>query len=118
MYLTTRPLSDPVTTHRRYSFVHPDSKDTGHDTALQVLQRACEQYWWYREPVVEGLPFARLVFSFTVSGRDQWWTHHRALKLATDVYYALGMNETDVPDPEWEPLAPHMNRGYGRVQAS
>ena len=95
-----------MTTHRRYSFVHPGSKDTGHDTVLQVLQRACEQHWWYREPEVEGLPFARLVFSFTVSGRDQWWTHHRALKLATDC------------EPEWEPLAPHTNRGYGRVQVS
>lgn len=67
---------------------------------------------------MSGLPFARLVFSFTVSGRDQWWAHQRALKLATDVYYTLGMTEQDVPEPDWEPLAPHMNRGYGRVSVA
>lgn len=81
---------------------------------LGVLERAVEAHWWYREPEVSGLPFARLVFSFTVSGRDQWWAHHRALKLATDCYYALGMDETDVPQPDWEPLAPHTNRGHWR----
>lgn len=104
-----------MTTHRRYSFVHPDSKDEGHDTVLRILQTACEQHWWYRDPEVSGLPFARLVFSFTVSGRDQWWAHQRALKLATDCYYALGMYEVNVPAPEWEPLEPHSNRGYRRV---
>lgn len=107
-----------MTTHRRYVFVHPHERREGHELAHQVLQRACQLYWWYREPEVSGLPFARLVFSFTVSGRDQWWAHQRALKLATDVYYTLGMTEQDVPEPDWEPLAPHMNRGYGRVSVA
>lgn len=103
-----------MTTHRRYAFQHPGPQG-GHDVALQVLQRACELNWWYREPEVSGQPFGRLAFAFTVSGRDQWWAHQRAQKLATDVYYALGMTERDMPEPDWEPLAPHTNRGYGRV---
>jgi hypothetical protein len=81
---------------------------------LQLLERACELHWWYRDPEVSGLPFGRLGFSFTSSGRDQWWAHHRALKLATDCYYVLGMTEREVPEPDWEPLAPHMNRGHQR----
>lgn len=104
-----------MTTHRRYSFIHPEPKQNGHDTVLQVLQRACELHWWYRDPEVSGLPFARLVFGFTVSGRDQWWAHQRALRLATDCYYAIGLSENDVPEPDWEPLAPHTNRGRWRV---
>ena len=107
-----------MTTHRRYSFQHPDPITEGHDVALAVLEEAVLRHWWYREPEVAGLPFARLVFGFTVSGRDQWWAHHRALKLATDVYYALGMEETQVPEPDWEPLAPHTNRGRWRVPAA
>lgn len=103
-----------MTTHRRYSFVHPGAQG-GHEIVLAMLQGACAQHWWYRDPHVEGQPFNRLSFSFTVSGRDQWWTHQRAMKLAVDCYYALGMRETDVPAPEWEALAPHMNRGHSRV---
>lgn len=106
-----------MTTHRRYSFVHREPHG-GHDVVLTVLQKACEHHWWYREPHVEGQPYNRLSFSFTVSGRDQWWTHRRAMKLAVDCYYALGMRENDVVEPDWEPLAPHMNRGHERVQAT
>lgn len=105
-----------MTTHRRYSFVHPGPQD-GHDVVLRVLQEACELYWWYQEPWVEGQPFNRLSFSFTVLARDQWRAHVRAMKLAVNCYYALGMDEGRVPDPEWEALAPHMNRGHSRVPA-
>jgi hypothetical protein len=107
-----------VTTHRRYAFQHPGERREGHELVQQVLERACELNWWYQDPEVSGLPYARLAFAFTVSGRDQWWAHHRALKLATDVYYVLGMNEQDVPEPDWEPLAPHTNRGHGRVSVA
>lgn len=103
-----------MTTHRRYSFVHPGPQG-GHDAVLRVLQAACDRYWWYRDPHVEGQPFNRLSFSFTVSGRDQWWTHHRAMTLAVNCYYAMGMRERDVPPPDWEALAPHTNRGHDRV---
>lgn len=103
-----------MTTHRRYSFVHPGPQG-GHEAVLRVLQAACDQFWWYREPHVEGQPFNRLSFSFTVSGRDQWWTHHRAMELAVNCYYVLGMRERDVPEPAWEALAPHTNRGHDRV---
>jgi hypothetical protein len=106
-----------MTTHRRYSFVHPVPQD-GHEIVLRVLTTACEEHWWYREPHVEGQPFGRLSFSFTVSGRDRWWTHHRAMVLAVDCYYALGLREQDVPEPDWEALAPHMNRGHSRVTAA
>lgn len=104
-----------MTTHRRYSFEHPGPRCEGHEVVQQVLERACSLNWWYRDPEVSGLPFGRLTFSFTVSGRDQWWAHQRALKLATDVYYTLGMTEREVPEPDWEALAPHMNRGRWRV---
>lgn len=102
-----------MTTHRRYSFVHPGPQG-GHDVVHRVLAAACDACWWYREPHVEGQPFNRLSFSFTCSGRDQWWTHRRAMTLATNVYYALGMDERAVPPPDWEALAPHMNRGHAR----
>lgn len=82
---------------------------------LRVLQAACDLYWWYREPHVEGQPFDRLSFSFTVLARDQWRAHARAMKLAVDCYYAMGMRERDVPPPDWEALAPHTNRGHDRV---
>lgn len=106
-----------MTTHRRYSFVHPVAQG-GHEVVARILQIACDQFWWYREPHVEGQPFNRLSFSFTVSGRDRWWANQRALKLAVDCYYALGMTEADVPDPDFEALAPHTNRGYSRLAAT
>jgi len=102
-----------LTTHRRYSFVYP-LPHGGHDVVLQILQTACNQYWWFRDPRVEGQPYNRLSFSFTASARDKWFTHHRAMRLALDCFYALGMREADVPEPIWEPLPPHTNRGYGR----
>jgi hypothetical protein len=106
-------------THRRYSFQHPGERTEGHAVVQAILEQAVEHHWWYREPEVSGQPFARLVFSFTVTGRDQWWAHRRALKLATDCYYALGMSEAEVPEPDWEPLEPHTNRGrWRRVPAA
>jgi hypothetical protein len=107
-----------LTTQRRYSFVDPRTLTEGHETVARILGTACERHWWYQEPVVEGLPFGRLVFSFTVSGRDRWWVHRRAMILARDCYYALGQTERDVPEPDWESLAPHMNRGRWRVPAA
>jgi hypothetical protein len=107
-----------MTTHRRYSYEHPRVIETGHDVVQRILDRACSLYWWYQDPVVEGRPFNRLLFSFTVSGRDQWWVHHRAQMLAQDCYYAMGMTELAVPQPVWESLAPHMNRGRWRTPAA
>jgi hypothetical protein len=80
-----------------------------------VLQHACETYWWYNEPAVEGEPFSKLSFSFTVSARDQWWAHKRAMKLAINCYLALGYGEHAVPEPMWESLEPHTNRGRYRT---
>lgn len=104
-----------MTTHRRYYFEDPGEWTTGHDQVMTVLQRACEVCWWFNEPRVEGQPFDRLSFSFTVSARDQWWVHRRAMRLAKDCYIALGKGERKVPEPMWEPLAPHTNRGYWRT---
>ena len=104
-----------MTTHRRYYFEHPGEMKTGHSKVLAVLQHHCETSWWFNEPVVEGQPFDRLSFAFTVSARDQWWAHKRAMNLATQCYRALGMWEKDVPVPMWEALEPHMNRGRWRV---
>lgn len=106
-----------MTTHRRYSFQKRELP-RGHDDVRRILETACERYWWYRDPEVEGGPFGWLVFTFTVSARDQWFAHTRAMRLATDCYYAIGLTEKDVPEPVWETLAPHMNRGRWRVPAA
>ena len=107
-----------MTTSRHYVFQHPGDQaipEGAHQTALEVLQGAQRQNWWYRDGQVQGEAFNRLVISFVVHARDQWWCHHRATRLATDCYYAMGLTEQDVPAPVWEPLAPHTNRGRYRV---
>lgn len=106
-----------MTCHRRYYFEHPKpwTEDGGHDKVRRTLLHACEIHWWFNEPEVLGQEFERLTFSFTVSARDQWWAHKRAMNLATQCYRALGMWEKDVPVPMWEALEPHTNRGRYRV---
>lgn len=105
-----------MTCHRRYYFEHPGEWTDGkHDQVLAVLRHACEVNWWFNEPEVIGQDYDRLSFAFTVSARDQWWAHKRALGLATQCYQAIGMWEKDVPTPFWEPLEPHNNRGRFRV---
>lgn len=108
-----------MTTHRRYFFEYPGEWSGDHkswELARQALEHHCKINWWFTDPTVEGQPFARLAFGVTVSGRDQWWCHRRALDLATDVYARLGIPATKVPVPVWESLAPHTNRGRYRVQ--
>lgn len=80
-----------------------------------VLDRACALNWWYDDPQVEGEAFNRLTFSFTVQARDRWWAHRRAMRLAVDCYYSMGMGEKHVPEPTWETLPPHTNRGRWRT---
>lgn len=104
-----------MSTHRRYYFEQPGEWTAGgYATILGVLRHACETCWWFNEPKVEGEPFDRLSFSFTVSARDQWWAHRRAMKLANDCFMALGLSKKNIPEPMWEPLAPHTNRGHRR----
>lgn len=102
-----------MTAHRRYTFLD-DSGITDHSRIRDILQHACETSWWFNEPevTVEG---SSLQFSFTVSGRDQWWAHKRAMDLADRVYRGLKLGPARVPVPLWEPLPPHMNRGRFRV---
>lgn len=96
-----------MTTHRRYYFEVPGEwTEAGHDKLRDFLRHACESRWWYNEPMVEGAPFDRLAFSYTVSGRDQWFTHKRAMSLAVDCMYVVGKRERDVPEPIWETLGP------------
>jgi len=105
-----------MTTHRRYVYEYPKPWTLGgYDDIRKNLQHACERFWWYNEPEVQGQPYGRMVLAFTVSGRDQWWCHKRAMKLATDVYYAAGLTEKDIPEPMWESLEPHTNRGRYRI---
>ena len=105
-----------MTTHRRYVFEYPKPwTGGGYDLVRSTLLHACERFWWFNEPEVQGEPFGRLIFGFTVSARDQWWAHKRAMKLATDCYYTVGMTEKDVPQPMWESLEPHTNRGRYRI---
>lgn len=77
---------------------------------LGILQHACETHWWFNEPEAQGAEF-----SFTVSARDQWWAHRRAMELAERVYRGLKLGPAAIPVPLWEPLAPHTNRGRFRV---
>jgi hypothetical protein len=107
-----------MTTHRRYFFEYPGQwpgAETDWETARRTLDHYCKVHWWFSDPTVEGQPFARLAFSVTVSARDQWWCHRRALGLATDVFSRIGVAEAHVPVPTWESLAPHTNRGRYRV---
>ena len=105
-----------MTCHRRYTFTYPDSWDRGgYSKILDHLQQACDRDWWFTLPVVAGESEGTLVFSFTVAGRDKWWVHHRAMELAIDCFYTVGLNEASVPMPTWEPLPPHTNRGRYRV---
>lgn len=99
-----------MTTHRRYFFVHPQEWTGGrHDKVRQILESSVNEYWWFSDPHVEGAPFNRMSFSFTVSARDQWFAHRRAMHLAERVCRAIKLKP--VPEPAWEPLEPHMNRG-------
>lgn len=95
-----------MTTHRRYYFSEPREWTAGgHEKVLVFLNHQCENVWWFNEPSVEGAPYNRLSFSFTVSGRDQWWVHVRALRLAEEVYwYALSRPKARIPEPFWETL--------------
>lgn len=104
-----------MTTHRRYTFQDEVPRSEGHDAVLSVLQHACETHWWFNEPEVLGREFDRLTFSVTVSARDQWFAHVRAMELAGRVYRALGLGARHIPEPLWEPLAPHTNR-FGNRQ--
>lgn len=102
-----------MTTHRRYVFQIKNS--SGHEKAKEILTSAVDQFHWYGEPEITGQPFGYLSVGFTVRARDQWWCHRRAMRLATDVWYAIGLTEKDLPSPIWENLAPHTNRGRYRV---
>lgn len=106
-----------MTTHRRYTFLDEVTTGTAcHPKVLAILQHACETSWWFNEPEVQGQDEGTLSFSFTVSARDQWWAHRRAMQLAERVYRgALRMGPAAVPVPLWAPLAPHTNRGRFRV---
>jgi hypothetical protein len=78
-----------------------------------ILETACMRQWWYTDPMVEGEPYNRMTFAFTVSARDQWWCHRRAIKLAARVCAVINMKP--MPEPIWQALPPHMNRGQLRV---
>src|SRR5262245_2390524 len=106
-----------MTTHRRYFFVHQGATPTpeAHSKTLEIMRHWCERYWWYNEPRVDGEALNTFSFSFTVSARDQWWVHRRAMNLAEACYYAIGLGPSKIPEPFWELLPPHTNRGRYRV---
>lgn len=108
-----------MTTHRRYCFTYAGKYPANaHEKTREVLERWCERRWWYNEPEVEGFPFDRLVLSVTVSARDQWWCHRRAIFIAMKCWRAIHLRSQDLPVPLWEPLEPHDNRGHKRVPAA
>lgn len=106
-----------MTTHRRYYFDYWPVTGEG-DPWLRVsdvLIHFCRVHWWFNEPTVEGQERMHLAFSVTVSGRDQWWCHRRAMDLAVQAFGRAGVSSAKVPVPIWETLAPHTNRGRYRV---
>lgn len=106
-----------MTTHRRYYFVHDGRWEVpdGWGLILDELTRQCERNWWYNNPQVLGEPLGLLEFRFTASGEDQWRAHKRAMALAETCYRICGLGLSEVPEPIWEPLPPHSNRGYSRI---
>lgn len=97
-----------MTTHRHYVFA--TTLDRGHQEVANLLWQRCDEEWWFTEPEVttEG----QLEFSFWTAGRDVWFCHLRATRLAVDCVYAAGGTEADVPIPSFTKKAPHMNRGH------
>lgn len=105
-----------MTTHRRYYFTYPGAWEGGrHLKVKAILETACMRHWWFTDPLVEGEPFNRMLFSFTVQARDQWFCHRRAMGLAERVCRVIKMKP--VPEPMWEVLPPHTNRGQLRTTA-
>lgn len=97
-----------MTTYRH--FVFDTELEDGHKDVAILLWQACAENWWFTDPeVTDG---GRLSFSFWAAGRDRWFTHLRAVRLATDCVYAAGGTEADVPIPSFTKKAPHTNRGY------
>lgn len=104
-------------THRRYYFIHngPWTVPDGHRIVLDELTRQCIRNWWYNNPEIMGEPLGLLEFRVNVSGEDQWRVHKRAMALAETCYHLCGLGPDQVPVPVWEPLPPHMNRGFSRL---
>lgn len=106
-----------MTTHRRYYFPHGkwDGDGAAWEQVLTVLQDQCSRNWWYNEPKVTGQPLGMLTFEVTVSAHDQWRCHVKAMALARTCYGTLGLGDKDIPEPIWETLEPHTNRGRFRI---
>lgn len=98
-----------MTCYRKYTFTF--SREDGHEHVLQKLEDACEDHWWFTEPVVTGKDEGVLRASIQVAARDQWWAHRRVMEL---IEAATWKFKTEVPVPVWETLPPHTNRGSYR----
>ena len=97
-----------MTTYHHFTFT--TQLQEGHQEAAQTLWLAVAEHWWYLEP--ETTQEGPLEFSFWALGRDQWFCHLRAVRLATDAVYAAGGRLADVPIPAVVKRPPHTNRGF------
>jgi hypothetical protein len=104
-----------MTTHRRYTFTYAGAAEGTHDVFREVLAQQCARNWWYNEPAVSGEEDGQLSFTLTVSGEDQWRCHRRAMGLAMTCFEKAGISRASIPNPIWEPLEPHTNRGRYRI---
>lgn len=105
-----------MTTRRRYTFPYPGaSLDDGHLRILTTLETACILNNWFADPQLDEPTEPAPNFTFNVLGRDRWWVHRRAMRLAIDCFYTIGMDERAVQDPTWVALPPHTNRGRHRI---
>lgn len=105
-----------MTAHRRYTFTYAGPVESGWVDRVRVkLESASNQHWWFAEPEV-STSVEGMAFSIQVTARDQWFAHKRVMALAEDVCWVL---KIPVPEPVWETLPPHTNRGrYRKVPAS
>lgn len=89
-----------VYAHRRYTFsLDQPWPGKSRDRVISVIARFCEDFTWYRSPVVDE---DRIQFEITVDARDQWWVHYRAMKLAEACFLALRKGRQHIPEPAWE----------------
>lgn len=100
-----------MTTYRHYTFA--TQLWTGHQEASHVLWRAACDEWWFTDP--ECTEEGQLEFCFWTAGRDLWFCHLRATRLATDAVFAAGGTARDVPVPTLLKRVPHDRRGFYAV---
>jgi hypothetical protein len=87
-------------THRRYTFeLAQPWPGKSRDRVMSIIASKCDELGWFRLPAVAE---DHIKIEITVDARDQWWVHHRAMKLAEACFLAMRMGRQHIPEPQWE----------------